>query len=71
MKKGQWDDNVLSSNGGFALSEYISLNKVCKRYQMGQVTIMLAIEVTFDVKKGEFAVVVGASGAGKRLFLIF
>ena len=56
-------------NGGFALSEYISLNKVCKRYQMGQVTIMAANEVTFDVKKGEFAVVVGASGAGKTTVL--
>lgn len=51
------------------MSEYISLNKVCKRYQMGQVTIMAANEVTFDVKKGEFAVVVGASGAGKTTVL--
>ena len=36
---------------------------------MGQVTIMAANEVTFDVKKGEFAVVVGASGAGKTTVL--
>ena len=35
---------------------YISLNLVVKRYQMGEVTITAADDITFDIHKGQFVV---------------
>lgn len=51
------------------MGHYISLQHVYKRYHMGEITITAADDVCFEVKKGEFAVVVGASGAGKTTIL--
>lgn len=51
------------------MGEYICLQHVYKRYKMGEVTITAANDVCFGVEKGEFAVVVGASGAGKTTVL--
>mgnify|MGYP005950912837 CR=1 FL=1 len=48
---------------------YISLNHVVKRYQMGEVTITAADDITFDIHKGQFVVIVGPSGAGKTTVL--
>jgi putative ABC transport system ATP-binding protein len=48
---------------------YIHLSNVCKRYKMGEVTINALNGVSFDIEKGEFAVVVGPSGAGKTTVL--
>ena len=48
---------------------YLSLQHVVKRYQMGEVTITAVEDVTFDIEKGEFAVIVGPSGAGKTTVL--
>ncbi len=48
---------------------YILFDNVYKRYQMGEVTINAANGVSFSINKGEFAVVVGASGAGKTTVL--
>ena len=48
---------------------YISLEHVVKRYQMGEVTITAADDVTFTVEKGEFVIIVGPSGAGKTTVL--
>ena len=48
---------------------YIALEHVVKRYQMGEVTITAANDITFSVEKGEFAVIVGPSGAGKTTVL--
>lgn len=51
------------------MSSYIEFNDVCKRYHVGEVEITAADGVTFNVEKGEFAIVVGASGAGKTTVL--
>ncbi|MGB4589175.1 MAG: ABC transporter ATP-binding protein [Clostridiaceae bacterium] len=48
---------------------FIELNNVQKRYQMGEVTITAVDGVDFKIEKGDFAVVVGASGAGKTTVL--
>ena len=48
---------------------YIELNKVKKSYVMGDITIEAANDVTFGIEKGELAVVLGPSGAGKTTVL--
>ena len=48
---------------------YVELKDVYKRYRMGEVTITASDGVSFAIEKGEFAVVVGASGAGKSTIL--
>jgi putative ABC transport system ATP-binding protein len=48
---------------------YIELNNVQKHYKMGEVTINAVDGVTFSIEKGDFAIVVGASGAGKTTVL--
>ena len=51
------------------MSEFATLKDVKKIYQMGEVEIMAAAGIDFEIKKGEFAVVVGPSGAGKTTVL--
>lgn len=51
------------------MGKYIALEDVTKIYQMGEVKIAAADGITFEVEKGEFAVVVGPSGAGKTTVL--
>lgn len=48
---------------------YISLEHVVKRYRMGEVTITAVDDITFEIEKGEFTVIVGPSGAGKTTVL--
>ena len=48
---------------------FVELHNVVKRYQMGEVTITAVDGVSFAIDKGDFAVVVGASGAGKTTVL--
>ncbi len=48
---------------------FIEFDSVYKRYKMGEIVINAADGVTFNVEQGEFAVIVGASGAGKTTVL--
>lgn len=48
---------------------FVSLKNVKKMYRMGEVEIMAADGIDFEIEKGEFAVVVGPSGAGKTTVL--
>ena len=51
------------------MSEFVTLEGVKKIYRMGEVEIMAAAGIDFEIQKGEFAVVVGPSGAGKTTVL--
>ncbi len=51
------------------MSEFVSFDQVKKTYKMGEVEIHAADGISFDVKKGEFVVVSGPSGAGKTTVL--
>ena len=48
---------------------YVSLQDVKKTYGVGEAIIHAADGVSFDIEKGEFAVIVGPSGAGKTTVL--
>ncbi len=48
---------------------FVSLKNVYKRYKMGEVTITASDGISFDIEKGEFVVITGASGAGKTTVL--
>lgn len=51
------------------MDAFIELKNVVKSYTMGDVTIYANNGVNFKVNKGEFTVIVGASGAGKTTTL--
>ncbi|MDB6497057.1 ABC transporter ATP-binding protein [Bifidobacterium pseudocatenulatum] len=48
---------------------YIEMQHSYKRYQMGSTTITANDDVSFDIEKGELAIILGASGAGKSTVL--
>ena len=48
---------------------YIQLEKVSKIYGTKEVKIIVVDEISFNISKGEFAVIVGPSGAGKTTVL--
>ena len=48
---------------------YISFENVTKNYKMGEVTIPALSGASFAVEKGQLAVILGASGAGKTTAL--
>ena len=51
------------------MSEFIEFRDVRKVYKMGEVEIPALDGVSFQIKKGEFVVIAGASGAGKSTIL--
>lgn len=48
---------------------YIEMQHSYKRYQMGSTTITVNDDVNFGIEKGELAIILGASGAGKSTVL--
>ncbi|MDE7282337.1 MAG: ABC transporter ATP-binding protein [Lachnospiraceae bacterium] len=51
------------------MSAFVEFKNVGKTYHMGEVDIEALKGVNFTIEKGEFCVVVGASGAGKTTIL--
>lgn len=51
------------------MSTIVTMKDVTKDYHMGEVEIRAVDGITFSIEKGEFAVVVGPSGAGKTTVL--
>ena len=49
--------------------DFVKLKDVTKVYQMGEVAIRAVDGISLSISKGEFAVIVGPSGAGKTTVL--
>lgn len=48
---------------------YIEMRNSCKTYQMGEAKIFANRDVSFSIEKGELAIILGSSGAGKSTVL--
>lgn len=51
------------------MSAFVELKNVTKKYGSGEVEIKACDGIDFEIEKGEFAVIVGPSGAGKTTVL--
>ena len=51
------------------MEEFVKLKDITKVYHLGEVEIRAADNINFSIKKGEFVVIVGPSGAGKTTVL--
>lgn len=51
------------------MGSFIELKNVRKTYTMGEVVIKAVDDVSFSIDKGEFVIILGASGAGKSTIL--
>lgn len=83
-KSGQYDENccffmpqifinIVEEKAGKNMrshnNTYVKLENVSKIYGSGEVRIVAVDEISFEISKGEFVVVVGPSGAGKTTVL--
>lgn len=48
---------------------YVELNNILKTYKMGETLIVANNNISFEIEKGEFVVILGPSGAGKSTVL--
>ena len=51
------------------MNSLVKFENVSKRYKSGEITINAVDNVSFEIKRGELVIVVGASGAGKTTIL--
>lgn len=51
------------------MAEFVQLENITKVYKMGEVEIRAVDGIDFAIRKGEFVVIVGPSGAGKTTVL--
>lgn len=51
------------------MSSFVEFKNVRKSYDMGEVVIKAVEDVSFFIDKGEFVIILGASGAGKSTIL--
>lgn len=51
------------------MNSFVEFKNVRKSYDMGQVVIKAVDDISFSIDKGEFVIVLGASGAGKSTIL--
>lgn len=47
------------------MAQLITFRDVCKYYRMGDSTVVAADHISFEIRAGEFAAIVGSSGSGK------
>lgn len=60
---------IIQGKAGGIMGGFVELRQVKKIYHMGEVDILAASGINFEIQKGEFAVIVGPSGAGKTTVL--
>lgn len=60
---------VTGKAAGVGMSAFVIFENVKKIYRTGEVEITALQNVNFEIERGEFCVIVGASGAGKTTIL--
>jgi len=63
------DANIPNQKGEEKVGSFVEFQNVSKIYKTGEVSIQALHDVNFQIEKGEFCVIVGASGAGKTTIL--